>query len=66
MAVDADVPYVVEERTIVAETEDLAVKVFTLAPGQEVPWHYHNNIIDTFYCLEARFPWRRGRRAPSI
>ena len=48
-----DRPYVVAERRIIAETDDLTVKVFTLAEGQEVPWHFHSNITDTFFCLEG-------------
>ncbi|MDP6708287.1 MAG: cupin domain-containing protein [Alphaproteobacteria bacterium] len=46
-------PYTVEDRTIVAETDSLTVKVFTLAEGQEIPWHYHSEITDTFFCLEG-------------
>ncbi len=25
-----------------------------LSPRQKVPWHYHNNVADTFYVLEGR------------
>ncbi|MBI1397223.1 MAG: cupin domain-containing protein [Betaproteobacteria bacterium] len=25
-----------------------------LAPGQQVPWHYHNEIRDTFYVIDGR------------
>ena len=46
-------PYVVERREVVAETDDLRVSIMTLAPGQEVPWHYHSHVTDTFYCLEG-------------
>jgi len=46
-------PYVVEERRTIAGTDDLVVKVFTLAEGQEIPWHYHSNVTDTFFCLEG-------------
>ncbi len=57
------VPYVVEERTIVAETGQLSVKTFTLAEGQEIPWHFHSEIIDTFFCLEGRL--QVETRAPA-
>jgi len=46
-------PYTVEERLTVAETGELTVKRFTLAEGQEIPWHYHSNVTDTFFCLEG-------------
>ena len=47
-------PYTVEDRRTVAETDDLVVKVFTLAAGQEIPWHYHSQVTDTFFCLEGK------------
>lgn len=53
MATQKALPYVVEKREIVAETDDLSVKTFTLTADQEIPWHYHSQIIDTFYCLEG-------------
>jgi hypothetical protein len=37
----------------VAETSQLRAKRFTLASGQEIPWHYHTDITDRFYCLEG-------------
>ena len=55
--------YTVEERTLVAGTDELTVKTFTLAEGQEVPWHYHSEITDTFFCLEGTLSVET--RAPS-
>jgi quercetin dioxygenase-like cupin family protein len=49
----AERPYTVEERLTIAETGDLAVKRFTLAEGQEIPWHFHSAVTDTFFCLEG-------------
>ena len=46
-------PYVIEHREVVARTDTLRVSILTLAPGQEVPWHYHSEVTDTFYCLEG-------------
>ena len=45
--------YDVEHLETVAGTRDLRVRLYTLAPGQEVPWHYHSHITDTFFCLEG-------------
>ena len=46
-------PYVIEHREVVARTDTLRVSILTLAEGQEVPWHYHSEVTDTFYCLEG-------------
>ena len=43
----------IERRETVAETAALRVRLYTLAEGQEVPWHYHSRITDTFFCLEG-------------
>ena len=55
MAAPATETYDVERHETVAETDDLRVRNYTLAVGQEVPWpwHYHSHITDTFYCLEG-------------
>ena len=46
-------PYIIERREVVAETDTLRVSILTLAAGQEVPWHYHSQVTDTFCCLEG-------------
>jgi quercetin dioxygenase-like cupin family protein len=46
-------PYEVEHREVVAETPDLRVVILTLAPEQFVPWHFHSNVSDIFFCLEG-------------
>lgn len=45
--------YTVEDRRVVAETPELRVVRFTLAPGEVIPWHFHSNVADTFFCLEG-------------
>lgn len=37
----------------IAKGADVGVQERTLAPGQEIPWHYHTVITDTTYCLEG-------------
>lgn len=54
--------YPVEKREMVAETPDLRMVILTLGPGQEVPWHWHTGITDTFFCLEG--PMVIETRAP--
>lgn len=37
----------------VFSTEDVQVNRMVLAPGEEVPWHFHNHVRDTFYVLRG-------------
>lgn len=45
--------YPTKERVTIAEAPNLRVRMLTLAEGQYVPWHYHNNITDRFFCMEG-------------
>lgn len=49
---DANV-YVVAGRDTVAEAPGLRVRRLTLNAGQCVPWHYHSEITDTFFCMRG-------------
>ena len=46
--------YPAEERITLAEVRGLRVRQLSLAAGQFVPWHYHNEITDTLVCLKGR------------
>ena len=35
-----------------ARTEDVAVRVNTLAPGQQTPWHFHGIVTDDVFALD--------------
>ncbi len=37
----------------IAKGGNVGVQERTLAPGADIPWHYHNIITDTSYCLEG-------------
>jgi quercetin dioxygenase-like cupin family protein len=37
----------------VAETPQLRMVVLTVAAGQEVPWHFHSDVTDTFFCMQG-------------
>jgi len=37
----------------VAETPQLRMVILTLADGQEVPWHFHSDVTDTFFCMQG-------------
>jgi quercetin dioxygenase-like cupin family protein len=43
----------VERFEVLAETPGLRMVILTLAEGQEVPWHLHSEVTDTFFCLEG-------------
>jgi len=45
--------YEIEGCEVLAETPDLRVQILTIDVGQEIPWHYHTIITDTFTCLEG-------------
>ena len=50
---DSDVAYEVKQRVTVAEAPNLRVRELALSLGQCVPWHFHTNITDTFFCMEG-------------
>jgi quercetin dioxygenase-like cupin family protein len=63
--------YEIAGSEVVSEGADMRVSVLTLAAGQEVPWHYHSEITDSFVCLEGpmvvetRAPRNTHRLAPG-
>lgn len=46
-------------RKIVAQSPEVQVKEYLLAPGEQVPWHHHSVVFDVFYCLEGRLTVQR-------
>ena len=46
--------YEVERRARHAERPGFRISELQIGPTQQVPWHYHNNVQDTFYVLEGR------------
>jgi len=46
--------YEVERRARHAERPGFRISELQLSPTQQVPWHYHTNVQDTFYVLEGR------------
>jgi quercetin dioxygenase-like cupin family protein len=43
--------YEVERRATHAERPGFRITELQISPTQQVPWHYHNNVQDTFYVL---------------
>ena len=48
-----ELPYQADSTDVLVELPELVISELTLLPGQEVPWHFHNHITDTFYCLKG-------------
>jgi quercetin dioxygenase-like cupin family protein len=46
--------YEVERRARHAERPGFRISELQISPSQQVPWHSHTNIQDTFYVLEGR------------
>lgn len=59
--------YTVKSIEILAEVRDLRASLYTLAPGDVIPWHFHSHVADRYFCLggilrvETRAP-RAGTR----
>jgi mannose-6-phosphate isomerase-like protein (cupin superfamily) len=48
---DASGLYEVERRAYYAARRGFRIAELQIAPAQKVPWHYHNNVHDTFYVV---------------
>lgn len=51
--VPAKQPYQVQKVSVVVAGADIQVREFTVACGEEIPWHYHSAVTDWCYCLEG-------------
>jgi quercetin dioxygenase-like cupin family protein len=45
--------YEVERRARHAERPGFRISELQISPAQQVPWHYHTHVQDTFYVLEG-------------
>ena len=48
---DASHLYEVERRARYAERPGFRISELQISPTQQVPWHFHSNVRDTFYVL---------------
>ncbi len=48
---DSSALYEVERRARHAERPGFRINELQISPKQQVPWHFHTNIQDTFYVL---------------
>jgi len=45
--------YSVKSVETVVDGSDVKARIFTLAPGEVIPWHYHRNSTDHYFVLEG-------------
>lgn len=58
--------YEVQNITTVVAGSGFQAREFTVAPDEEVPWHYHTEVTDWCYCLEGVVAAQvRDRAAPG-
>jgi len=50
---DASRYYEVERRQLHVERPGFRINELQISPTQQVPWHTHSNVRDTFYVLEG-------------
>jgi mannose-6-phosphate isomerase-like protein (cupin superfamily) len=50
---DASHLYEVERRAYHADRPGFRISELQISPTQQVPWHYHSNVRDTFYVIEG-------------
>ncbi len=59
-------PYKVKRVDPVVKGSDVQARVFTLAPGEAIPWHYHRETTDHYFVLEGLLSIStRGRDATT-
>jgi mannose-6-phosphate isomerase-like protein (cupin superfamily) len=47
-------PYEVERSARHAERPGFRITELQIGPSQQVPWHYHTNVQDTFFVLQGK------------
>ena len=47
-------PYKVKRIEPVVKGSDVQARVFTLAPGEAIPWHFHGESTDYYFVLEGQ------------
>jgi quercetin dioxygenase-like cupin family protein len=46
--------YTVKSIETALEAADVKARIFTLAPGDVIPWHYHSETTDDFFVLSGK------------
>lgn len=45
--------YAVTDIEVIVKSDDIVVRLFTLMPGERIPWHYHEQSTDHYFVLEG-------------
>jgi quercetin dioxygenase-like cupin family protein len=45
--------YTVKSIEPIAVGSDVQARLFTLAPGETIPWHFHSEVTDWYFVLEG-------------
>ncbi|WNV11779.1 cupin domain-containing protein [Tardiphaga sp. 709] len=45
---------------------DVVVRVFTLEPGNRIPWHYHSESLDHYFVLEGNVSIETRGAEPDV
>jgi quercetin dioxygenase-like cupin family protein len=43
------------ENEVIAQSPEMRFVLYTLAPGAEIPWHFHSEVADWYVCREGVF-----------
>jgi mannose-6-phosphate isomerase-like protein (cupin superfamily) len=44
-------PELLDQSAPIAEGSDMRARLYTLAPGDVIPWHHHTAVTDGYFCL---------------
>ena len=61
--------YSVKNIEPVVKGTDVQARIFTLAPGEAIPWHYHEKSTDHYFVLEGKLTIRHryeGEQTDSL
>jgi quercetin dioxygenase-like cupin family protein len=50
----ASPPYEVKSIETVVAGSDVRARLYTLAPQDVIPWHFHSEITDWYFCLSGK------------
>jgi len=62
MTEPAPAAYTVKQIETIAEGSDMRARLYTLAPADVIPWHWHSAVTDWYFCLAGTL--RIETRAP--
>lgn len=54
--------YTVKDVERLVQGQDIRASLYTLAPHDVIPWHFHSQVTDRYFCLEGTL--RIETRAP--